>query len=134
MTGYVPPVELILTFDAEYRRLAATGELRKIAPKKLNPAGEAWLPIMSTAREDRKFTILYSNTQKAHDLGKTNDWVVVYWTDAGGEKQCTVVTEFKGALRGKRVIRGREKECETYYGSMQTKKKGRRAPGGRKAK
>ena len=31
------------------------------------------------------------------------------------EYQCTVVTEFRGPLRGKRVVRGRERECRDIY-------------------
>ncbi len=31
------------------------------------------LPIMNVQREGWRFTILFSNTQKARDLGKTND-------------------------------------------------------------
>jgi DNA polymerase (family 10) len=58
---------------------------------------------------------MFSNTATAHDLGKTNDWVVVYYEKGKGENQCTVVTESRGALKGKRVIRGREKECVEYY-------------------
>jgi hypothetical protein len=106
---------LILAIDAEYRKKAAAGQLKKIAPKKFNPEGKAWLSIMSTEREGWRFTVLFSNTQRAHDLGKTNDWVVVYYNDGSGERKCTVVTEFKGQLSGKRVIRGREKECGQYY-------------------
>jgi hypothetical protein len=110
-----PSVQLILAIDAEYRKKAAAGQLKKIAPKKFNPEGKAWLPIMSTEREGWRFTVLFSNTQRAHDLGKTNDWVVVYYDDGSGERKCTVVTESKGQLNGKRVIRGREKECSEYY-------------------
>jgi hypothetical protein len=62
-----------------------------------------------------KFTVMFSNTAKAHELGKTNDWVVVYFSKGKGENQCTVVTESRGALKGKRVIRGREEECRKYY-------------------
>jgi putative hydrolase len=36
--------------------------------------------------------------------------------DAKAENQCTVVTESRGAVKGKRVIWGRERECEEYYG------------------
>jgi hypothetical protein len=113
-----PSVQLILGIDADYRKKAATGQLKKIAPKKFNPEGKAWLPIMSTEREGWRFTVLFSNTQRAHDLGKTNDWVVVYYDDGSGERKCTVVTEFKGELNGKRVIRGREKECTEYYETL----------------
>jgi DNA polymerase (family 10) len=115
MSPKAPSAQLILGIDAEYRKKAAAGRLKKIAPKKLNPEGKAWLPIMSTERERWRFTVLFSNTQRAHDLGKTNDWVVVYYDDGSGERKCTVVTEFKGELNGKRVIRGREKECGEYY-------------------
>jgi DNA polymerase (family 10) len=111
----LPSVGLLLAIDAEYRKKAAADRLKKIAPKKFNPEGKAWLPIMSTEREGWKFTVLFSNTQRAHELDKTNDWVVVYYDNGSGERKCTVVTEFKGSLRGKRVIRGREKECSEYF-------------------
>jgi hypothetical protein len=110
-----PHVKLILAIDAEYRRKGAADQLKKIAPKKFNPDGKAWLPIMTTQREGWRFTVLFSNTQRAHELGKTKDWVVVYYDDGSVERKCTVVTEFKGRLNGKRVIRGRETECSEYY-------------------
>ena len=108
-------VDLILAMDEEYRKKAAAGTLKKIAPKKFNPDGEAWLPILSATREGYKFTVMFSNTQTAHDLKKTDDWVVVYYEKGKGENQCTVVTETMGRLKGKRVIRGREEECRKYY-------------------
>ena len=46
-----PSVELVLALDKEYREKASTGKLKKIAPKKLNPEGKAWLPIMNVERE-----------------------------------------------------------------------------------
>lgn len=58
---------------------------------------------------------MFSNTARAHELGKTDDWVVVYFRKGKRENQCTVVTETRGPLKGKRVIRGREDECRTYY-------------------
>jgi|WetSurMetagenome_2_1015567.scaffolds.fasta_scaffold166267_2 hypothetical protein len=45
----------------------------------------------------------------------TGDWVVVHYEEGKGENQCTVVTETRDKLKEKRVIRGREKECETWY-------------------
>jgi len=48
----------------------------------------------------------------AHRLARTNDWVIVYWDDGSGERQCTVVTADRGALKGRRVVRGREAESE----------------------
>lgn len=111
-----PPVDELLAVDAAYRRKAAAGELNKIAPKRLNPSGEAWLPIMHLDRATWRYTALFSNTLKAHQLGLTRDWVVIYFhTDFSPESQATVVTETRGALRGRRVVRGREGECAEHY-------------------
>jgi putative hydrolase len=44
------------------------------------------------------------------------DWVVVYfYDDEHAEGQYTIVTEGRGALAGKRVVRGREPECRAFY-------------------
>ncbi len=110
-----PSVETLLDVDVEYRRKAAAGELTKIAPKRFNPEGKAWLPILHTEREGWDFTVLYSNTARAHELEKTHDWVVVYFERDGREDQATVVTATHGPLESKRVVRGREAECERYY-------------------
>lgn len=107
-----PPVEMILDVDREYREKASTGKLRKIAPRRFNPGGEAWLPILHTQRDDWHFSALFSNTARAHELDKTDDWVVIYFhTDQDSESQLTVVTETRGELEGERVVRGREAEC-----------------------
>lgn len=105
-----PGVPALLDADAEYRRRAAAGELRTIAPRRFNPAGEAWLPILHTEREGWHLTALYSNTALAHRLGTTHDWVILYYERAGEEGQCTVVTETHGPHAGERVVRGREGE------------------------
>jgi putative hydrolase len=110
--GPVPEVRLLLDVDAEYRRKAGAGELPKIAPRRFNPEGKAWLPILHAEREGWHFTALFSNTARAHDLGRTHDWVVIYfYDDEHREAQCTVVTETHGAMKGERVVRGREAEC-----------------------
>lgn len=111
-----PDVATLLDVDAEYRRKAEAGQLRRIAPRRFNPSGEAWLPILNTERNGWSFTALFSNTARAHDLEATDDWVVIYFEREGGsEDQCTVVTQRQGDLAGKRVIRGREAECRAYY-------------------
>jgi len=115
VTRNPPSLNLILTLDKEYREKAVTDSLKKIAPKKLNPEAKAWLPIMNVERDGWRFTLVFSNTQRAHELQKTNDWVVVYYDDGSGEQKCTVVTEHQGPLTGKRVVRGREQECEEFY-------------------
>jgi len=95
--------------------------LRKIAPKRFNPEGKAWLPILHTGREDWHFTVLFSNTAQAHKLNKTDDWVVIFYEKDGVEDQATVVTETRDELKGKRVVRGREQECKKYYSAKSKK-------------
>ncbi len=109
------PIDVILEVDEQYRTQAAAKKLKLIAPRLLNPEKEAWLPLMVREYRGYKFTVMFSNTATAHKLGKTDDWVVVYYEKGKGENQCTVVTESRGPLKGKRVIRGRERECERYY-------------------
>lgn len=106
-----PPVGTILDVDREYREKAKSGDLKFIAPKRFNPKGEAWLPILHTERGPWHFTVLFSNTAKAHELGKTADWVIVFCSsDHKAEDQYTVVTETNGPLKGQRVVRGGEQE------------------------
>jgi putative hydrolase len=122
-----PSVDALLDVDAEYRRRAATGRLSRIAPRRFNAAGAAWLPVLHTERGPWRFTVLFSNTARAHELGRTRDWVVVYFhSDGEAEGQRTIVTETRGALAGRRVVRGREPECETYHASQDA---GRRRTG-----
>lgn len=110
------PVPLLLKIDAEYRKKAAEGKLKRIAPRLLNPEKKAWLPIMAKEEKEYKFTVMFSNTPTAHRLEKTEDWVVIYAARGKGENQYTVVTESRGRLKGKRIVRGRERECADHYG------------------
>ncbi|MDH3713845.1 MAG: helix-hairpin-helix domain-containing protein [Gammaproteobacteria bacterium] len=110
-----PSVEALLEVDGEYRKLAERGQLPTIAPRRFNPEGKSWLPVLHTEHGDWHFTALFSNTARAHKLGRTRDWVVIYYYDhSHREDQCTVVTETRGALRGQRVVRGREEECGEF--------------------
>jgi len=110
-----PTVRLLLKIDAEYRRKAEAGKIKKIAPRRFNPEGKAWLPIMKTERDGWKFTALFSNTSRAHELDKTHDWVVIYYEKDGAQRQNTIITAQQGPLKGRRVIRGREEETRQYY-------------------
>jgi hypothetical protein len=117
-TGELPPdAGEILDVDKEYRQRAARGDLPTIAPRRQNPERRSWLPILHTQRGSRLYTAVFSNTPLAHQLGRTGDWVVIYLDDGRRERQWTVVTEFRGSLAGKRVIRGREPECLAHYRS-----------------
>lgn len=111
-----PSVDILLDVDREYREKAQAGSLPKIAPRRMNPEGKAWLPVLHTRFGPWHFTALFSNTERAHDLHRIFDWVVIFYSDPdGGEGQATVVTERRGALTGRRVVRGREPECAHHY-------------------
>ncbi len=110
-----PAVELLLALDEAYRRQAEAGELPTITPQRFNPEKKAWLPVLEGHAGGWQFSIMYSNTARAHELDKTRDWVVIYYRRDGQEDQVTVVTETGGPLAGKRVVRGREAECREYY-------------------
>lgn len=111
-----PAVDVLLDVDREYREKAEAGSLPTIAPRRFNPSGEAWLPVLHAVRGDWHFTALFSNTAQAHQLDRTRDWVVLYfYDDQHTEGQHTVVTETHGPLAGRRVVRGREAECRVHY-------------------
>lgn len=109
--GHAPPVSLLLAIDRRYRELAAAGQLRTIAPRRFNPEHARWLPVWHTHEDGWDLDVMFSNTARAHELGRTREWVVVYFAREGEEGQCTVVTEPQGPLAGRRVVRGREVEC-----------------------
>lgn len=112
-----PSVDVLLDVDREYRERARLGDLPTIAPRRFNPDGRSWLPVLHTERPPWNITVLFSNTARAHELGTTRDWVVIYFqSDDTEEGQHTVVTETRGELAGKRVVRGREGECRRHYG------------------
>jgi hypothetical protein len=110
-----PPVGELIDVDREYRTQAAAGQLPRIAPRRLNPSGAAWLPVLHTRRGRRAYTALFSNTPRAHRAGKTSDWVVLYEDEGSGERLYTVITADRGPCAGRRVVAGREAECEAYH-------------------
>jgi hypothetical protein len=110
-----PLASVLLAMDRTYRELAAQDKLRKIAPRRFNPEHRTWLPVLHREMDGWTLTAMYSNTARAHRLGRTHDWIVIYYERDGDDGQCTVVPERAGSLSGKRVVRGREAECERYY-------------------
>lgn len=118
--GAEPTVAMLLDVDREYREAGAAGKLAKIAPRRFNPQGLAWLPVLHTERPGWHFTALYSNTARAHELDRIQDWVVIYCEDAlHRERQYTVVTAGRGGLIGRRVVRGRENGCRQWHATPQ---------------
>lgn len=113
-------MDVLLDVDREYRAKAQAGTVPRIAPRRLNPEGKAWLPVLHSRYGPWHFTALFSNTERAHDLHRTRDWVVIFFSDPeGAQGQATVVTERRGDLTGRRVVRGREPECARYYRSAE---------------
>ena len=110
-----PPVEELLDVDREYREGAKAGTLPTIAPRRFSPEKKAWLPILHTQRGDRHYTALFSNTARAHKLGTTRDWVILYLDDETGSQRCTVITSHHGPSEGRRIIAGRETESQEYF-------------------
>jgi DNA polymerase (family X) len=104
--GESPPIAELLDVDREYREKARRGILPTITPRRLNPEQQPWLPILHTERNGQHHTALFSNTPRAHSLGKTRDWVVLYYDRGHAEGQSTVITAQWGPLQGKRIVRG----------------------------
>jgi len=113
--GKQAPIEELLDVDREYREAAQAGTLPTIAPRRFNPEKKTWLPILHTQRGDRHYTALFSNTARAHQLGTTHDWVILYQDGESGAHQCTVITSHHGPLEGQRIIPGREAECQECF-------------------
>ena len=109
------PVGELLDVDDEYRRKAGQDRLPRIAPRRFNPERQAWLPILHTQRGAHHYTALYSNSARAHELGTTRDWVIIYRDDEQHNGQWTVITSQLGQLKGHRIVRGREDECAQWY-------------------
>lgn len=114
--GEQPSIADLFDIDREYRERTSAGTLPRIAPRRFNPANEPWLPILHTERNGRYFTALYSNSPRAHQMRKVWDWVTLYWDGNDGERRATIITARIGPLHDRRVVRGRERECERHYG------------------
>jgi hypothetical protein len=110
-----PRVADFLAIDQEYRQAAERGELATITPRRFNPDNQHWLPLFPASRRGWQYRAGYSNTALAHRLSKIHEWVVIFFDDGIISGQRTVVTENRGDLRGRRVVRGRERECRQYY-------------------
>src|SRR5262245_3756446 len=73
----LPPIDDVLAVDEMYRERAAAGQLKMVAPRRFNPRGEAWLPVMAIRYGGRRYRVMFSNTAAAHEAGKSHDWVVL---------------------------------------------------------
>lgn len=95
----VPAVEELLDVDREFRR-----QERR---------------ILQTQRDGRRYSVLYSPTPLARRLRRDRDWVLIDLEEAGPNLRWTIVTERRGVMKGKRVVRSREVECFQHYKARQ---------------
>lgn len=95
-----PTVVTLLQLDAEYRRQAQ--RLRLPTTSLLTCNG--W-----------HYRIHFARTALARRLNQTRDWVEIHFTDGTNTGQRLVRTETEGDLAGRRVLRGRERECRVHY-------------------
>jgi hypothetical protein len=91
----VPAVDELLDVDREFRRQRR--------------------PVYHTCRDGRSYSVLYSPTPLARRLHRDRDWVVIDLEQAGPNPRWTIVTERRGVMKGKRVVRSREIECFWHY-------------------
>lgn len=110
-----PPVSTLLEIDRLYRERAAQGRLLTVAPRRFNPTGAAWLPILRITRHGHRYCAAFANTARSHQLDHAHDWVVIYRETKADFGIWTVLTSHYGRLHGKRIVRGREAECQAYY-------------------
>jgi hypothetical protein len=94
-----PPVDELLDVDREFRRHAA----------------RAATAVLHTTRTGRRYSALYSASALAQRAGRLDDWVIIDLELPGPNVRWTVVTEWRGVMKGRRVVRGREAECLEYY-------------------
>jgi hypothetical protein len=113
--GRQPPVADLLAIDQLYRLRAAAGRLPRVATKRFNPTGAAWLSVLRTEYDGRRYRAHFANTARSHELGHSHDWVFIQCEDKDAFGQWTIVTAAAGPLRSRRVVRGRERECLDHY-------------------
>lgn len=77
---------------------------------------------LAISRGSRQYRALFSPTSLARRMGMSADWVIIEQEVAGPNPKWTVVTEWRGLMKGKRVVRGREAECFDFYAVSRTRR------------
>ena len=72
----------------------SSGAIAEDFAPSIYPTGKRWLPIMHLERDGWWFSALYANTARAHELGKTHDWVVIYYEREGHQRGLTYPQPF----------------------------------------
>jgi len=102
-TGDEPAVADLLAADAAFREV--------VRRHKEAGGDDSWLPPFRLDRGGWRFRARFARTALAARVGATRDWVEIHFAGKDKSGQRTVVTETRGDLTGRRVVRGREREC-----------------------
>lgn len=93
----IPGVDELLDVDRQYR--------------------QSGRHLLHTTRGVRSYSVLHSPSALARRMRQSDDWVIIDQEVPGPNPRWTVVTEWRGPMKGKRVVRGREEECFEFYHS-----------------
>jgi hypothetical protein len=102
-----PDVEDLLFVDASFRKHVAEHPAEQVAL--------GWLPLFRLEYRGWRYRASFCRTAIAQRLGKMQDWVTVSFDNGCASGQRMVVSEVRGDLRGRRVVRGRERACRAHY-------------------
>src|SRR5262249_28110873 len=86
-----PSVSDLLSLDRDYRQGAREGRWLLVEPRRFNPTGAAWLPVMKTTLHGINYTVHFANSARSQALGRQHDWVVIYSSDKEHAGVATVV-------------------------------------------
>lgn len=104
-----PTVPDLLALDQQYREWVAKDALFGESSEMTS------VYVLRKSFHGWHFRCLFSQGSLAARLGKSEDWVTIYFNDGSAYGERTVETAESGPLSGQRVVRGREKECQQYY-------------------
>jgi hypothetical protein len=106
VVAHEPAIADLLAVDADYRELAASQENRSEGS-----------PVLTVQRDGWTMQATFSASPLAFRLGQSRDWVVIHFTNGVEKGERIIVTETRPPLRGQRVVRGREHECQACWAS-----------------
>jgi hypothetical protein len=104
MAANEPDVADILAVDAEYREFLQQERARK------GHLDLTWQPPFRRERNGWRFRARPCKVALAYRMGRVGDWVTVSFENGVSSGERIVLTETRGDLRGRRVVRGRERE------------------------
>jgi hypothetical protein len=113
-------VDQILTLDEEYHNKLKNGQLPETLSVVNDLVGVRERPVMQKVVGKVRVVVFAITDDADREAHKADDRVTVWCEPLRGEPvREAVVTEWrKGPLQNRRVVRGREEECQTYYADL----------------